>query len=125
MTKQKGEEGEENHSLYKLAQLFKETKLPEYEKKLCHQLRLKDNIVIPLNRETASLILELPEEIVPYYTQCNDSIPLIVCRENYLNIIEETLRISKDSDIDSYLPKIYLIHKTNSVTIQNPWGLGY
>lgn len=113
-------------TLYKLAQHFKETRLPDYELELRQRLRLPDHIIVPLTKSTADLLLELPEEMLPYYCQCQETIPLIVCRENYLKIIEDALAIHPGTDledIDAYLPKIYLIHQTNSVSIQNPWRL--
>ena len=109
-------------TLYQLARHFKETDDPETLSLLQKKLRLSDYIITNVTKETANEVLELPEEMLPFYIQSPECVSLIVYHPNYLNIIEEHLSLSVESQIDHYLPKIYLIHQTNSVTIQNPWA---
>ena len=112
-------------TLYQLALHFKETDDPETLSLLQKNLRLSDYIITNVTKETANELLELPEEMLPFYIQSPECVALIVYYPNYLNIVEELLNISgeaQEAQIDPYLPKIYLIHQTNSVTIQNPWA---
>ena len=112
---------QEKLTLFKLAQIFYNN--PETDKVdlLTNRLRLTDYLILPLTQVTGVTILELPEEVLPYYTQCQDTIALIALKEDYLEKIKNALEINKEADLEPYLPKIYLIHRTDSVTIKNTW----
>ena len=113
-------------TLFNLAKTFYQE--PDTHRKtlttsLKQQLRLLDNEIAPFNKKTATEILEMPERLIPYYTQCPDSVALVTYPKDYKLKISDALRLSPDSEITDYLPVIYLIDRSNQVTIKNPWGL--
>ena len=64
----------------------------------------------------------MPERLIPYYSQCPDTVALVIYPKDYKLKINDALSLSPDSDIMDYLPKIYLIDRSNQVSIKNPWG---
>ena len=113
-------------TLFNLAKTFyqdPDTNHKTLTSSLKQQLRLLDNEIAPFNKKTATEILEMPERLIPYYTQCPDSVALVTYPKDYKLKISEALRLSTDTDITDYLPVIYLIDRSNQVTIKNPWGL--
>lgn len=95
---------------------------PQLATSLKQQLRLADNVLAPFNQQTSREILELPENMLPYYSQSPDTISLVSYPKDYKKKITQALELSPETDISDYLPKIYLIDRTNRVTIRSPWG---